>query len=50
MDPLWLGGHIKMWSAKTLGNLLSGKGFTVTQFEGWGRIPYLWLSTIIKAR
>ncbi|RWY57345.1 class I SAM-dependent methyltransferase [Mucilaginibacter gilvus] len=50
MSPLWLGGHIKMWSAKTLGQLLNGKGFTVTQFEGCGRIPYLWMSMIIKAR
>jgi 2-polyprenyl-3-methyl-5-hydroxy-6-metoxy-1,4-benzoquinol methylase len=50
MSPLWLGGHIKMWSVKSLGSLLSGKGFTVTQFEGCGRIPYLWMSMIIKAR
>ncbi len=50
MNPLWLGGHIKMWSEKTLGSLLSGKGFTVKQFEGCGRIPYLWMSMIIKAR
>ncbi|GGH15196.1 class I SAM-dependent methyltransferase [Mucilaginibacter phyllosphaerae] len=50
ISPLWLGGHIKMWSAKTLGNLLTGKGFKVTAFTGCGRIPYLWKSMLIKAR
>ncbi|AMR31810.1 methyltransferase [Mucilaginibacter sp. PAMC 26640] len=50
INPLWLGGHIKMWSAATLTRLLTGKGFTVTQFEGCGRVPYLWMSMIIKAR
>lgn len=50
MSPLWLGGHIKMWSKQTLGILLKNKGFTVTRFEGCGRIPYLWMSMIIKAR
>lgn len=50
INPLWLGGHIKMWSVKTLSRLLTGKGFTVTQFEGCGRVPYLWMSMIVKAR
>ena len=50
LNPLWLGGHIKMWSAKTLTRLLKGKSFTVTRFEGCGRIPYLWMSMIVKAR
>lgn len=49
LNPVWLGGHIKMWSAKTLSGLLTAKGFTVTRFEGCGRIPYLWKSMIVKA-
>ena len=49
-DPLWHGGHIKLWSVKTLSNLLVRGGFTVTQFKGSGRVPYLWKSMLIKAR
>jgi 2-polyprenyl-3-methyl-5-hydroxy-6-metoxy-1,4-benzoquinol methylase len=33
LNPVWLGGHIKMWSAKTLGSLLTGKDFTVTNLK-----------------
>jgi 2-polyprenyl-3-methyl-5-hydroxy-6-metoxy-1,4-benzoquinol methylase len=50
MNPLWLGGHIKLWSKKTLTGLLSDSGFTITGFKGCGRIPYFWMSMIIKAR
>lgn len=50
LNPVWLGGHIKMWSANTLGGLLKTNGFTVTGFKGCGRIPYLWKSMIIKAQ
>lgn len=50
IDPLWYGGHIKMWSPNTLSKLLRDKGFNVTGFAGCGRIPYLWKSMIIKAR
>ncbi len=50
MDPLWLGGHIKLWSRKTLTKVLTNSGFTVTQFRGCGRFPYFWKSMIIKAR
>jgi 2-polyprenyl-3-methyl-5-hydroxy-6-metoxy-1,4-benzoquinol methylase len=49
-SPLWIGGHIKLWSKHTLSHLLTDAGFTVTSFEGCGRIPYLWKSMIIKAR
>lgn len=49
-SPLWLGGHIKMWSIKTASLLLKNAGFTVTRFIGCGRVPYLWKSMIIKAR
>jgi len=50
MDPLWLGGHIKLWSRKTLTKVLTNSGFTVIQFKGCGRFPYFWKSMIIKAR
>lgn len=49
-DPLWDGGHIKLWSKATLTRLLAEKGFTVTDFVGCGRLPYLWKSMVIKAR
>ncbi|TSD65859.1 class I SAM-dependent methyltransferase [Inquilinus sp. KBS0705] len=48
-NPIWLGGHIKLWSFKTLSKLLTDNGFKVTDFTGCGRIPYLWKSMIIKA-
>ncbi|MCR8561914.1 class I SAM-dependent methyltransferase [Mucilaginibacter sp. BJC16-A38] len=50
LNPLWLGGHIKLWSRKTLSKVLTDAGFTVTQFKGCGRIPYIWMSMIIKAK
>lgn len=50
LNPLWLGGHIKVWSAKTLSRVLTSNGFTVTGFKGCGRIPYLWMSMVIKAK
>ncbi|WP_295799487.1 class I SAM-dependent methyltransferase [Mucilaginibacter sp.] len=50
MDPLWLGGHIKLWSRKTLTKVLTNSGFTVIQFRGCGRFPYFWKSMIIKAK
>lgn len=46
---LWDGGHIKFWSRKTLSSLLLESGFMVTDFQGAGRLPYLWKSMIIKA-
>jgi 2-polyprenyl-3-methyl-5-hydroxy-6-metoxy-1,4-benzoquinol methylase len=50
MDPLWLGGHIKLWSKNTLTKVLTNAGFTVVAFIGCGRFPYFWKSMIIKAR
>jgi 2-polyprenyl-3-methyl-5-hydroxy-6-metoxy-1,4-benzoquinol methylase len=47
---LWDGGHIKFWSRKSLTALLQEQGFTVTQFKGSGRMPYLWKSMLIKAQ
>ncbi len=46
---LWDGGHIKFWSRNTLTALLKEAGFTVNEFVGVGRIPYLWKSMIIRA-
>ena len=48
--PLWDGGHIKFWSKKTLSLLLEEKGFEVTDFAGCGRMPYLWMSMLVKGR
>ncbi len=50
MDPMWHGGHIKIWSRKTLSKALTDAGFTIVTFKGCGRIPYFWKSMIIKAR
>lgn len=49
MNPLWAGGHIKLWSRKTLTNALTQAGFKVVSFKGCGNIPYCWKSMIIKA-
>lgn len=49
-NPMWLGGHIKLWSANTLSRLLTDAGFEVLTFKGCGRVPYLWKSMLIKAR
>ncbi|MXV13713.1 class I SAM-dependent methyltransferase [Hufsiella ginkgonis] len=48
MDPLFDGGHIKMWSRATLSRLLEEQGFKVTDFIGCGRLPYLWKSMLIR--
>jgi 2-polyprenyl-3-methyl-5-hydroxy-6-metoxy-1,4-benzoquinol methylase len=45
-----VGGHIKFWSKDSLGRLLTQSGFTVTNFIGCGRSPYLWKSMIMKGR
>jgi 2-polyprenyl-3-methyl-5-hydroxy-6-metoxy-1,4-benzoquinol methylase len=49
-NPVWLGGHIKLWSRSTLNGLLIKAGFTITDFKGCGRFPYFWMSMIIKAK
>jgi 2-polyprenyl-3-methyl-5-hydroxy-6-metoxy-1,4-benzoquinol methylase len=50
MNPLWEGGHIKLWSRRTLSRLLSQAGFTGLTFQGVGRLPYVWMTMIISAR
>ena len=47
---LWHGGHIKFWSKATLCKLLSENGFTVVDFSGVGRVPFLWKSMVVIAR
>jgi 2-polyprenyl-3-methyl-5-hydroxy-6-metoxy-1,4-benzoquinol methylase len=47
---LWHGGHIKFWSKKTLGKLLTENGFDVIDFIGAGRAPYIWKSMIVVAK
>jgi 2-polyprenyl-3-methyl-5-hydroxy-6-metoxy-1,4-benzoquinol methylase len=47
-SPLWDGGHIKLWSRKTLTALMSEAGFVNPQFRGAGRFPYLWMSMVMS--
>jgi 2-polyprenyl-3-methyl-5-hydroxy-6-metoxy-1,4-benzoquinol methylase len=49
-DPLWLGGHIKFWSKRTLSQLLLKAGFCDISFRGAGRVPWLWKDMIMTAR
>jgi 2-polyprenyl-3-methyl-5-hydroxy-6-metoxy-1,4-benzoquinol methylase len=49
LNPLWDGGHIKLWSRKTLNKLLIENGFSNIKFYGCGRVPYLWKSMIITS-
>lgn len=49
-DPLWDGGHIKLWSRKTLSRLLREAGFEDLLFRGVGRLPGLWMTMVMKAR
>ncbi|MBK0379395.1 class I SAM-dependent methyltransferase [Mucilaginibacter segetis] len=49
-NPVAVGGHIKFWSKNTLSKLLTDAGFTIVDFKGCGRFPYLWKSMIIKAK
>jgi 2-polyprenyl-6-hydroxyphenyl methylase/3-demethylubiquinone-9 3-methyltransferase len=48
-NPLWDGGHIKIWSKKSLSRLLTETGFIRAEFRGAGRMPALWMTMIVKA-
>lgn len=48
-DPLWDGGHIKLWSKATLGRLLQEAGFVNLRFRGAGRVPWLWKTMVVSA-
>ena len=47
--PFRDGGHIKLWSRRTITKLLEEEGFRVTHFIGAGRFPFLWKSMILVA-
>lgn len=47
-SPLWDGGHIKLWSRKTLSTLLAETGFVNLQFRGAGRLPGLWMTMVMS--
>jgi 2-polyprenyl-3-methyl-5-hydroxy-6-metoxy-1,4-benzoquinol methylase len=46
--PLRQGGHIKFWSRATLTELLEHAGFVNLDFEGAGRMPFLWKSMVMS--
>lgn len=46
-SPMWDGGHIKLWSVRTLTRLLDTSGFERIGWEGVGRVPYLWRSMLM---
>ena len=48
-NPLWDGGHIKLWSKHTLTQLLTEAGFTNVEIRGAGRLPGLWMTMVAKA-
>lgn len=50
LSPLWDYGHIKFWSAWSLGVLLAEAGLTVERTIRVGRIPPLAKSMIVVAR
>jgi len=47
-NPLFDGGHIKLFSRKMLSTLISEAGFRQIEFHGSGRCPYLWKSMIMS--
>lgn len=49
-DPLWDGGHIKLFSRKTLLCILEEAGFRDLRLRGVGRLPYLWMSMAVVGR
>ena len=48
-DPLWDGGHIKLWSPATLRRLVEGAGFVDFDWRGAGRVPGLWMTMVARA-
>lgn len=49
-NPLWDGGHIKLWSRNTLHQLLTETGFVNINFHGAGRLPWLWMTMIMSGQ
>lgn len=50
LNPLWDGGHVKLWSRATLSKLFVESGFTDLRFRGTGRTPYLWMGMVMSGR
>lgn len=48
-NPLWDGGHIKLWSRKTLTALLEEAGFRNIRVAGAGRMAGLWMTMVARA-
>ncbi len=49
-SPQWDGGHVKFWSRRTLADFLRHAGFEQVEFQGVGRLPFLWKSMLLIAR
>jgi 2-polyprenyl-3-methyl-5-hydroxy-6-metoxy-1,4-benzoquinol methylase len=49
-NPLWDGGHIKLWSRASLSTLLTEAGLVDLQFLGAGRLPYMWMTMVMSGR
>lgn len=49
-DPLWDGGHIKLFSRKKMTQLLKDSQFQMEKFEGVGRVHWLWKCMLVVAR
>jgi 2-polyprenyl-3-methyl-5-hydroxy-6-metoxy-1,4-benzoquinol methylase len=47
-SPLWDGGHIKLWSRRTLSSLFTETGFVNLRFRGVGRVPGLWMTMVMS--
>ena len=47
-DPLFDGGHIKLWSRRTLAALLREAGFENLQFQGIGRLPFVRMTMLMS--
>jgi 2-polyprenyl-3-methyl-5-hydroxy-6-metoxy-1,4-benzoquinol methylase len=47
-DPLFDGGHIKLFSYAKLSALMAEAGFRNIEFRGTGRLPYLWKSMVVS--
>jgi SAM-dependent methyltransferase len=48
-DPLWDWGHIKFFTVDSMANLLWDSGFERLEYQGAGRVPYLWKSMVFVA-
>ncbi len=45
----WHGGHIKFFSAASLGNMMRQAGFKEPPFDFYGRFPGFWKNLIAVA-